>query len=37
MENSINKHIHQYLSSYLKRNNPQYAVMLNGSPAKFRV
>ena len=30
MENSINKHIHQYLSSYLKRNNPQYAVMLNG-------
>jgi len=31
MENSVNAHIHQYLTSYLKRENPQYAVMLNGA------
>lgn len=30
MANSVNKHVLQYLSSYLKRENPQYAVMLNG-------
>ena len=31
MGNSVNAHIHQYLTSYLKRENPQYAVMLNGA------
>ena len=31
MRNSVNAHIHQYLTSYLKRENPQYAVMLNGA------
>ena len=31
MGNSVNAHIHQYLISYLKRENPQYAVMLNGA------
>lgn len=30
MANPVNKHIHQYLSSYINRENPQYAVMLNG-------
>lgn len=31
MGNSVNAHIYQYLTSYLKRENPQYAVMLNGA------
>lgn len=31
MRNSVNAHIHQYLTSYLKREHPQYAVMLNGA------
>lgn len=31
MTHSVNKQIHQYLSLYLKRENPQYAVMLNGA------